>query len=232
MWPQNVTWASVAIEAARRFGRALDIAPARRAGGFGMNVEAIVLLPHQRQFRQKAPLRRAEPAAGPFNRSLRFGIHGLGMGADGVIVVAAHGDCAAIDEIHHGIDRPFGIAAIADIVAEANDPLRAARPRRVEARGERLPVGVDIREDSQQHAFLRIRRTGRSGTDLIDINNRRVAARNDANGGSSIACADARQSGEDGQRLRGASRPLSSSARRASIRAGSAGSLHSSACAG
>ena len=128
-----------------------------------MNVEAIVLLPRQRQFRQKAPLRRAEPAAGPFDRGLGFGVHGLGMGADGVVVVAAHGDGAAIDEIHHRIDRPFRIGAIADIVAEANDPFRAARPRRVEARGERLPVGMDIRKDSQQHAFLRSRRIGRSG---------------------------------------------------------------------
>ena len=74
-------------------------------------------------------------------------------GADGVVVVAAHGHGALLDEIHDGGDRPFGIAAIADIVAETNDALGAAPARRVEACGERLPVGVDVREESQQHAF-------------------------------------------------------------------------------
>ena len=60
----------------------------------------------------------------------------------------------SVDQVHHRIDRPFRIGAIADDIAEADDPLRAARTRRVEARAKRLPVGMDIRKDRQQHAFL------------------------------------------------------------------------------
>src|SRR5438552_2631168 len=44
------------------------------------------------------------------------------------------------------------ILAVTDIVAEADHPLRAARPRGVEAGAEGLPVGMDIRKNSQQHA--------------------------------------------------------------------------------
>src|ERR1700736_3824184 len=50
-------------DAARRIQPILDIAPSRRVAGFGMNVEAIILLQRKRQFRQKTPLCRAEPPA-------------------------------------------------------------------------------------------------------------------------------------------------------------------------
>ena len=117
-----------------------------------MHVEAIVFAPGQRQICQKPPLRRAEPAARPFDRGLGLGVHGLRRGADRVIVVADHGDGAVIDQAHHGIDRPFRIGAIADDIAEADDPLRAAGARDIETRAERLPVGVDIGKDGQPHA--------------------------------------------------------------------------------
>src|SRR5258707_4608303 len=61
-------------DAARRIRAILDIAPFRRMAGFGMNVEPILLMQYQRQFRQKTPLRRAEPAARPLDG-------GLGLGA-------------------------------------------------------------------------------------------------------------------------------------------------------
>jgi hypothetical protein len=41
-----------------------------------MHIEAIAFLPLERQLRQKTPLRRAEPAARPFDRGLGLGIHG------------------------------------------------------------------------------------------------------------------------------------------------------------
>ena len=120
-----------------------------------MHVEAVILLQGQRQVRQKAPLYHAEPAARPLDRGLRFGIHGFARDADGIVVVAAHGHGPAIDKAHHHLNRPFRIGAISDEIAEANDAFRAARPREVEARAEGLPVGVDIRKNSQQHDFLR-----------------------------------------------------------------------------
>ena len=101
-------------------------------------------------------------------------------GADGVVVVAAHGDRAVVDEAHHGLDRPFRIGAISDDIAEADDPLRAARPRRLEAGAERLPVGVDIRKDRQTHLFLRVHdRADQVARGLMDIKQQGGAARND-----------------------------------------------------
>ena len=126
-----------------------------------MNVEAILLLQLKRQFRQKAPLWRAQPAARPLDRGLGFGIHRFRRGADGVVVVAAHGHGAAIDEAHHRLDGPFRIGAISDVIAEANHPFRATRPRKIEARAKGLPVGVDIRKNGQQHAFLHSHPIGR-----------------------------------------------------------------------
>jgi hypothetical protein len=84
---------------------------------------------------------------------LRRGIHRLSCGADGVVMVAAHRDRAGVDEAHHGIDGPFRIGAIANEIAEENHPIRAPRARIVEAPAKRLLVGMDIREDSQQHFF-------------------------------------------------------------------------------
>ena len=64
-----------------------------------------------------------------------------------MIVVADHGDGAVIDQLHPtGIDRPFRIGAIADDIAEADDPLRAAGAREIETHAERLPVGVTSRQ--------------------------------------------------------------------------------------
>jgi hypothetical protein len=66
-------------------------------------------------------------------------------------MVAAHSHGAVIDESHHRLDRPFRIGAISDIVAEADHPFRATRPRCLEAGAERLPVGMDIGKDSETH---------------------------------------------------------------------------------
>ena len=68
-----------------------------------------------------------------------------------MIVVADDGHGAVIDQAHHRIDRPFRIGAIADDIAEADDPLRTAGAREIEARAERLPVGMDIGKDGQPH---------------------------------------------------------------------------------
>ena len=86
-------------------------------------------------------------------------------------MVADHGNGAIIDEAHHGIDRPFRIGAIADDIAEADDPLRTAGAREIEARTERLPVGVDIGKDGQPHASPSLLTVAaKSASDLTDIN--------------------------------------------------------------
>ena len=166
MCPQNVTWAAVASMLRAASDVPLHIVPSSGVRCFGMHVQAIVFLPRQRQLRQKTPLRGAEPAARPFDRRLRRGVHALGRGTDGVVVVTDDGDGAVLDQAHHGIDRPFRIGAIADDIAEADDPLRTMRPREIEAGAERLPVGMDIRKDGKPHIFLRVHHRARAGACL------------------------------------------------------------------
>ena len=72
-------------------------------------------------------------------------------------------DGAVLDQAHHGIDRPFRIGAVADDIAEADDPLRTTRPRDIEARAERLPVGMNVRKDGKPHDLLPIHHRARAG---------------------------------------------------------------------
>jgi hypothetical protein len=66
-----------------------------------------------------------------------------------MIMVADDGKRTIIHKSHHGIDRPFRIGAIADDIAEADQPLGAPRTRGIKAGAERLPVGVDIGKDGR-----------------------------------------------------------------------------------
>ncbi len=83
----------------------------------------------QRQFGEIAPLRRIEPAAGPFDRGLRVGVHGVAGKADRRVVIAAHGDRAVFGKRHHRIHGPFGIGAVPDIVAEEHELFGTALAR-------------------------------------------------------------------------------------------------------
>ena len=56
-------------------------------------------------------------------------------GADGVVVVAAHGHGAAVDQAHHRLDRPFRIGAIADDNRRGRSSVR--RRARARNRGRR-----------------------------------------------------------------------------------------------
>jgi hypothetical protein len=68
-------------------------------------------------------------------------------------VIATHGKRALADKVHDGLDSPFRIGAIADVVTKADGALRPPRAREIEARRKRLTVGMDIREKCQQHGF-------------------------------------------------------------------------------
>src|SRR6185312_4225035 len=222
-------------DAARGIRRVAQIMPSRGVRGFGMHVKTIVLAERQRQLREKAPLRRAEPAARPLDRGLRHRIHAFRRGADGMVVVADHGDGAVVDQAHHGIDRPFRIGAVAHDVAEADDPLGTLGARSIQTRAERLPVGVDIGKDRQPHmSSPSIIAHGPART-LMDIKYQAVTEvrlNGYRAGRPRTIAANLRSLVSENQPLHGASRPLSSSASSASIRSGAPGSFHSSACAG
>jgi hypothetical protein len=78
-------------------------------------------------------------------------------------VVAAHGDRPLRDQFHHGVDRPFGIGAIADKIAEKDETLGAAPARSLEAGLKSLPVSVYVRKQCQPHAFLPAQSCFRTG---------------------------------------------------------------------
>src|SRR5580700_6842244 len=68
-------------------------------------------------------------------------------------MVAAHRKGPLLDEPHHRLNRPFGIGAIADIVAEANKALGTVGSGGIKTCRERLPVGVNVRKKCQPHAM-------------------------------------------------------------------------------
>jgi hypothetical protein len=139
------------VNAAGRLRDAGDIDPAPGSRRIGVDVEALHIGDHQRQAGQKLPLGKPEFAARPLHRDLGLDVEILARVADRVVVVAEHRCGALVHEVHDGRHRPLGIGAIADVVAEQHDPLRALYARARKAGLECLPVGMDIREQSDQH---------------------------------------------------------------------------------
>ena len=123
----------------------------KRLARVGVDVEPVFVGRGQWQAGEKIPRRPPELAARPFDRDHGLDVHGLVWVGDGAVMVALHGDSAVADEAHHRLDGPLWIGAIADIVAEQNEALRAARARVVEAGPEGLAVGVDIGKQGDQH---------------------------------------------------------------------------------
>jgi hypothetical protein len=136
-----------------------------------MDVEAVVLLLRERQFGKEAPLGLSELASGPLDCDLGFDVEVFARVADRIVVVTTHGKRALVDEVHDGRHRPLGVGAIADIVAEQDVLLRAVQTRRGEAGFERLPIGVDVREQGDQHGGpLRPRMASLAQPALIPVN--------------------------------------------------------------
>ena len=152
MWPQKVTWAGVDIRLLGGVRRRADVVPALGLRGFRVHEQTVAVLDEHRQLGKKPALRDVEPSARPFDRDLGLIVHGLGRGVHRLVVIAADGDGALGDQPHRGIHDPFRIGTIADEIAKHDEPLRALGAGRLQACLERLPVAVDIREDSEKHA--------------------------------------------------------------------------------
>ena len=116
-----------------------------------MHVEPLALLRGQRQAVEKFALRAVESRAGPFDRRPGDLVHIHARGGDRRVVIAEDGGRAARHVVHHGIDRPGGIRAVADVVAEKNIALRARVRGMREAGGKSLAVRVDVAHQGDQH---------------------------------------------------------------------------------
>ena len=120
-----------------------------------MDEQAIFVLQLERQVREKPSLRQLQLPARPLDDDLGLHIELLAGAPDRIVVIAEDGQGSLLDEVHDGGHRPIGIGAVADIVAEKHDPLRALPARLRETRGERLAVGVNVGKDRNQHGHSR-----------------------------------------------------------------------------
>jgi hypothetical protein len=116
-----------------------------------MDIEAAAVVQGERQVGKKPPLRDPELAARPLDDDPCLHIELLARIADRAVVVAEHGHGPLVDQIHDGRHRPVRVGAIADIVAEQHEALPAMIAGLREAGAECRPVGVDVRENGDQH---------------------------------------------------------------------------------
>ena len=59
-------------------------------------------------------------------------------------MVATDRESAAFDMLHHGVENPAGVGAVADIIPEKDIALGAARLRVGQTRGECLAIGMHV----------------------------------------------------------------------------------------
>ena len=118
-----------------------------------MDVEPVLLGNGQRQLRQEFALLHAQEPARPLDDELRLRVDADARIVHRRVVVAEHRDGALRDQLPHLVDGPNWIGAVADIIAEQHIPLGALRLRVSQARLERLPVRVNIRQQGNAHRF-------------------------------------------------------------------------------
>jgi hypothetical protein len=118
-----------------------------------MHVEAIFVGYGQRQIFQKLTLMCSKLVPGPLNRSLRLRVHGVARIGKRIVVIAANGYRALVDQIHDSGDTPFRIGAVADIIAEQNGRRGAAVVGVRQTGGKGFAIGVDIGKNRNPHGF-------------------------------------------------------------------------------
>ena len=121
-----------------------------RRACLGMHIEPFAIPECEGQIGQKLAFGGAKLAACPVHGDLGVVVHALAAVADRIVMIAEERDRALAHKLHDGPHRPIGIGAIADIIAEQHKAFRAepARPRK--ARGECLPICVNIRNQCDQ----------------------------------------------------------------------------------
>jgi len=117
------------------FLRRRDIGPAPRRAGIAMDIKPFTVPECEWKLCEKVALGCAEPPPRPLDDGLRLGIHAFTRIAYGVVMIALQRNRALADKRHDGIDGPFGIAAIADIVAQKHEARRSQIARLREAGG-------------------------------------------------------------------------------------------------
>jgi hypothetical protein len=118
-----------------------------------MHVETIFVGCGQRQIFQKLTLLRSKLFASPIDRSLRLRVHGVARVVKRIVMIAANGYGAAVDQIHDSGDGPFRIGAVADIVAEQNGRRGAAVMGMRQTGGKGFAIGMDIGKNRNPHGF-------------------------------------------------------------------------------
>ena len=116
-----------------------------------MHIKPRFILHHHRQKIEKVARFDAQLVAGPFDGSLRMAVHRNRKIGNRAVVVADNRDRAVVDILTDGVDHPFGIGAIADIVTKKNIALDILRRGMRQTGFESLPVAVNVAQEGGKH---------------------------------------------------------------------------------
>lgn len=130
----------------RAFGRraVVHVDPFRVGLGACVDVEPSVVLEAHGEAGQELALRGAQLPPRPGHGDLCIRGHGLAGLRDGLIVVARHRDGTAGRHLHDSLQHVLGFRAVADIVSQEHEAVRALRVCMGQAGVQRTPVGVDV----------------------------------------------------------------------------------------
>ena len=116
-----------------------------------MHVEAGVVLKAQRQAAQELAGLGPQLAPGPGHGGLRVGVHGLPRLCHGLIVVARHGDGAALGFLHDALHDFLGFGPVPHIIAQEDQTVGLLCLRVVKAGFQRAQIGVEICHQGNAH---------------------------------------------------------------------------------
>jgi hypothetical protein len=116
-----------------------------------VDIELIVFAHSKRQIGKKFSLSYVELATRPVSYGLRLGKERNVVESHAAIMVATQRHCSVTHKFHNGGDNPFRIAAIANIIAQKNETLRAMFVGMRKPDFQRSPVGVNVAYDGYLH---------------------------------------------------------------------------------
>ena len=129
-----------------------DVGPGLGRGRARVHEGGVVALRDERQPLDEASPRVPEALARPADRLRRSRIHVRRRALHRrCVVVSLHHDRAARGLLCDEIDHRLRVCVVADEIADEGERVEPARTRVLEARGQRLEIGMHVREEDDSH---------------------------------------------------------------------------------